>query len=62
MYEIPKGWKVKKLGEICILDKGKIENCGELPYLEVKFLRNLKNADIKEKGHSCRKKSSCNFS
>ncbi|MBE6430258.1 MAG: restriction endonuclease subunit S [Campylobacter sp.] len=50
MHEIPKGWKVKKLGEICILDKGKIENCGELPYLEVKFLRNLKNADIKEKG------------
>lgn len=50
MNKIPKGWKVKKLGEICILDKGKIENCGELPYLEVKFLRNLKNADIKEKG------------
>lgn len=50
MHEIPKGWKVKKLGEICILDKGKIENCGELPYLEVKFLRNLKNANIKEKG------------
>ncbi|WP_187106474.1 restriction endonuclease subunit S [Campylobacter lanienae] len=50
MNKIPKGWEVKKLGEICILDKGKIENCGELPYLEVKFLRNLKNADIKEKG------------
>lgn len=48
--KIPKHWQVEKLGEICILDKGKISTSGSLPYLEVKFLRGLKSAIYKEEG------------
>jgi type I restriction enzyme S subunit len=49
-FEIPSSWKWLRLGEICFLENAFKSTDLELPYLEARVLRGLKEPEIKDEG------------
>ena len=49
-YDLPEGWVLCRLGEVCFLLDGNKQSGVSLPYLEAKTLRGTKEPVIKESG------------
>jgi len=49
-FEVPNGWEVTEMQNICSLLDGEKRNDISLPYLDVKFLRNQSGINLKKSG------------
>ena len=49
-FDIPENWQWVRLGDICILSKGKIISAGKLPHFDAKYLRGQKEKNLVDNG------------